>query len=59
MSLKSENSNQSSTFTEKVEILQNPSASTAETWWLNDLLSPRKDYENSGSEASLFKFNSR
>ena len=59
VSPKSEISKQPSTLTELIEKLQNPLASTAETWWLKDLLNLRKDYENSGSEASLYKLNSR
>jgi hypothetical protein len=56
---KSENGKQPSTLTKLIEKLQNPLASTAESWWLKDLLNLRKEYENSGSEASLSQLKSR
>ena len=59
VSPKSETDQQPSTLTELIEKLQNPLASTAESWWLKDLLNLRKDYEDSGSEASLSKLKSR
>jgi len=55
----SRNSKKPSSSTKLIELLQNPLASMAETWWLKNLLTLRKDYENTGSEASLSQLTSR